>query len=430
VLECDTENNPEVLVIAYYFPPMGLSGVQRTLKFVKYLPDFGWNPVVLTTDSPSYYAFDDTLLSELPEDIAVYRAPESGKKSKIKPVAKKFPNYFIQKTGRYFLQIFKQPDTKIHWKKYALKSAEEIIKDHDIRIIFSTAPPFTDFLIGKELSEKYDIPLVVDYRDTWVDNPFHFFPTIWHKNYNINLEKSILTFAERAFVTTRHAKELLLKRYRFLSHDDVVIIPHGYDAEDFEAAASGNDTDPSSGKFVLTHSGLFQDDRTPRYFLKGLNQFLKKNPSARQDIELRFVGLMRNSHTKLIKKYKLDDICTLTGYLNHRDAVRQLIDSDVLWMTVNDTVRTPGKLYEYIGAEKPIFYIGPQGQMASIVNDTKAGFTAGSKDVKKIAKIFAEMYDLWKSGSLPVPDKQNAAAYNRRNLTSSLARNLSLHSKM
>lgn len=420
------QNNLNVLVIAYYFPPMGLSGVQRTLKFVKYLPDFGWNPVVLTTDNRSYYAYDETLMNDIPEGTLVYRASENNKQSNIKSKPRKFPNYLKQKAGRYFLQIFKQPDTKIHWKKFALAKAEEIIRQHDIKAIFATAPPFTDFLIGKELSEKFDIPLLVDYRDSWVDNPFHFFPTMWHKNYNINLEKAVLTMAEKAFVTTRAAKEQLLKRYRFLSHDDIIILSHGYDPDDFK------DSKVSTGnrKLTFTHSGLFQDDRTPKYFLKAMNLFLKENKDARQNIEIRFIGLMRTSHLRLIKRYKLNDVSFLPGYLQHQEAVNHLIESDVLWMAVNDTIRTPGKLYEYIGAMKPILYIGPKGPMSTLVSDTKAGFIAGTKNVKEIKSIIEDIYRLWKSGNLPAADKTNSENYNRKNLTGSLARYLSLHSKM
>jgi glycosyltransferase involved in cell wall biosynthesis len=422
------ENKFNALIIAYYFPPMGLSGVQRTLKFVKYLPDFGWNPVVLTTaDTNSYYAYDETLLDEIPEGIEVFRAPEKKSISKSKVKAKKFPNYFKQKIGRYILQIFKQPDTKIHWKKFAVAKAEEIIKQHDIKIIFATAPPFTDFLIGKELAEKYDIPLVIDYRDSWVDNPFHFFPTLWHKNYNLKLEKSILTIAEKAFVTTRFAKELILKRYRFLSHDDIVILPHGYDPEDFGKTPKYSN---NHSKLVFTHSGLFQDDRTPKYFLKAINLFLKENKEARDILELRFVGLMRPSHLRLFKRYKLNDISNITGYVEHRESVAFIQSSDVLWLTVNDTIRTPGKLYEYIGARKPILFIGPKGQMSSIVSETKAGYLAETKKVKEIKLRIEEIYKQWKSNSLPVPSEEYANQFNRKNLTAVLARYLSLHSKM
>lgn len=422
------ENKFNVLIIAYYFPPMGLSGVQRTLKFVKYLPDFAWNPVVLTCDSNnSYYAYDESLLKDIPLNVKIYRAAEKKNISKIRKKSKKFPNYLTQKIGRFFLQIFKQPDTKIHWKKFALHKAEEIIRENDIKIIFATAPPFTDFLIAKELSQKFDIPFVVDYRDNWVDNPFHFFPTIWHKNYNIKLEKSILNFAEKAFVTTRFAKELILKRYRFLNYDDIVILPHGFDPQDFQETQINY---KENNRIVFTHSGLFQDDRNPKFFLKAMSLFLKENNIPRESIELRFIGLMRPSHLRLFKKYNLKDISLITGYVEHQAAIEYLKTSDVLWLTLNDNIRSPGKLYEYIGARKTILFLGPRGQMSAIVNESNAGFVAESKKVKEIKKKIEEIYKLWQKNSLPIPSEEFVNQYNRKTISSVLARYLSLHSKI
>ena len=224
------ENN--TLVIAYYFPPMGLSGVQRTLKFVKYLTHYGWNPIVLTSETSDYYAYDEALTAELEQlNITVIKA---GKISKKKSKTRKFPSYFIQKLGRAFLQTFFLPDSKIGWKKYALEKAKFLFENYKIDVIFSTAPPYTDFLVARELSDKYNVPFIVDYRDTWVDNSFNFYPTPFHKSYHIKLEKEILTKSSKIIVTSRYSKETILKRYRFLSHNDVVIIPHGYDKEDFE----------------------------------------------------------------------------------------------------------------------------------------------------------------------------------------------------
>jgi hypothetical protein len=177
-------NEKKVLVISYYFPPMGLSGVQRTLKFVKYLPLYGWRPVVLTTSSSEFYAFDDTLSEELPDnEYRIYRTESKSKdlKGESKYKLKKFPSYLIQKIGRAVLQTIYQPDSKKPWLKHALKLGEEIINENQIDVIFATAPPFTDFLVAKELSSKFNIPFIVDYRDVWIDNPFHFYATPFHK---------------------------------------------------------------------------------------------------------------------------------------------------------------------------------------------------------------------------------------------------------
>jgi len=401
---------------------MGLSGVQRTFKFTKYLPDSKWFPYVLSTQANNYYAYDDNLLAELPDSVKVFRTESKASARQTNP----FPNYLFQKFGRYFLSFFNVPDTKIKWRKKALALAESIIAENNIDVIMGTAPPFTDFLLAYELSKKYDIPFVIDYRDIWVDNPYHYYPTPYHKNKNTQLEHEILAHSERIIVTTRFSKETLLRRYKFLNHADVMIIPHGYDSEDFERVSPEKRND---GKFVITHSGLFQDDRTPKFFLKALSSFLKSNPAAKEKIEIRFVGLMRPSHAKLIRKFKLDDNCKLFGYVTHSESIRHILDSDVLWLMMKDNVRSPGKLYEYLGAHKPIFINSPEGNMRQLAKDTGAAFVCDADDVALIESSFREMYDLWTNDKLPVPKKEFIAQFDRKNLTSLLAKELALACK-
>lgn len=406
-----------VLVIAYYFPPMGLSGVQRTLKFVKYLPDFGWNPIVLTCSDNSYYAFDETLLEELQnKNIEIFRTGETQKPKK----QVKFPSYFKQKMGRKLLQTIYQPDSKIKWKKSAVALGEEILKRRYVNVIFSTAPPYTDFLVAEELSDKTGIPFIVDYRDVWVDNPFNFYITPFHKNYSVKLETNILKKTKKIIVTSRHTKELLISRYKFLSHDDVSIIQHGYDPEDFQ----GLEKNKPNKKFVITHSGAFQDDRTPEYFLKALSSLIKKHSGLANQIEVRFVGLMRPSHQKLIKKYKLENIVTQTGYIAHQDAVKNLVESDALWLTLNDTVRSPGKLYEYFGASKPMLVCSPEGVIRKTALDSKAAIATNPKDTPGIEQAIKSFFDLWKSGNLPHPPQYFTEQFNRKELTRQLATEL------
>jgi len=415
-----------VLVIAYYFPPMGLSGVQRTVKFVKYLPYFGWNPIVLTSSSNKYFAFDETLLDDFNDkSIQIFRTkPKKNKKTNFK--VQKFPNYTLQKIGRIITQSIYQPDRFITWKKSAVELGEKIIQKNKIDAIFATAPPFTDFLVAQELSDKYKIPFLIDYRDVWVDNPFHYYLTPFHKSYSIKLEENLLKKTSKAIVTNRFSKEIILKRYRFISHDDIVIIPHGYDPDDFEGIEFNHNPD----FFTITHSGLFQDDRNPKYFLKAINQFIKKNPFAIDRLRLRFIGLMRNSHQKLLKKYNLLKITTLTGNLNHKEAVRHLLESDLLWLVVNDIYRSPGKLFEYFGASKPILICAPEGIMRKIALESKAAIGVDPKDVNEIEKAITTFYNLWSKKTLPVPAPEFVEQFNRKKLTQDLAKELTLISEL
>jgi len=419
-------NEKQVLIISYYFPPMGLSGVQRTLKFVKYLPFYKWKPIVLTTSSANFYAFDETLSKELPEEnYKVYRAgkSDSGFRRDNKYKIKKFPLYITQKIGRALTQTIFQPDSKRPWLKYALKKAEEIIKENNIDVIFATAPPFTDFLVAEKLSSKFGLPYIIDYRDVWIDNPFHFYATPFHKLYSIKLESKILTHAFKAIVTIRNTKELLLKRYRFLSHNDIEIIPHGFDPDDFDYTLT--ESKPKD-KFIITHSGLFQDNRTPKYFLKAVDMFFKKRPEAKNKTELRFIGLMRKNHLKLIKNYGLSENVKLLGYLNHKETIKNILHSDVLWLMLMDNVRSPGKLYEYFAARKSILACVPDGSIKKLLEESEAAYITKPDDVNEIYNGLNTLYDLWKNDNLFFPKISFVEQFNRKILTGDLAKNLEL----
>lgn len=415
-----------VLIIAYYFPPMGLSGVQRTVKFVKYLPDFGWKPFVLTTGSSRYFAFDESLLNDFKDKpVEIFRT-NTKKSQKNDHKIQNFPNYTIQKIGRVLTQAIYQPDRFIKWKKSAIELGEKIIKENKIDAIFATAPPFTDFLVALELAEKYDIPFIMDYRDVWVDNPFHYYVTPLHKSYSIKLEENLLKKTSKAIVTNRFAKEIILRRYKFISHDDIAIIPHGYDPDDFKEIEFNH----NPNFFTITHSGLFQDDRNPKYFLKAVSQFLKNNPSAIDKLRLRFIGLMRKSHQKLLKKYNLQKITTLTGNLSHRESIKNLLESDLLWLVVNDIYRSPGKLFEYFGAEKPILICAPEGIMRKTALESKAAIGVDPKDIKEIEQALSTFYNLWSKNTLPKPSPEFVKLFNRKKLTQDLAKELTLISEL
>lgn len=420
--------NKQVLVIAYYFPPMGLSGVQRTLKFVKYLPYFGWDPVVVTTNSPAYYAYDNTLLDDLHNEISIYRTEEDvakylkkkGKKEQEEVI--EYPSKFKQKFFRIISQTFFQPDSRILWKKHAIKACEKAIEENDIKAIFATAPPFTDFLVAKEISEKYDIPFIVDYRDLWVDNAFYFYATPFHKNYSSGLESDVLNVSSKIIVITRHMKEKLITRYSHLSHDDIAIIPHGFDPEDFDGI---NRSNKKNEKFTITHSGLFPDDLTPEFFLKALAEFKKQNNMGGKFVS-RFVGVMRNEHKALISKYNLEEETELLGYLPHRETVQKLSESDILWFMITNNIATPSRMFEYIGSGKPFIACVPEGNIREIAEDSGASVVCDPKNTDEMLFGLNKYHNLWKNNSLPSVSHSFANKFNRKLLTENLAKELEL----
>ncbi len=426
-----------VLVIAYYFPPMGLSGVQRTLKFVKYLPQNGWRPIVLTTSDSNHYAYDYSLNSDIPTEALVYTTGDpkpggnleadysnEGHDNPIK-IPKKYPSAWLQKLKRIISLTFLQPDSKKFWKKKALASAEKIFSEHKIDCIFASGPPYTSFLVARELSVKFNVPYVLDYRDLWVGNAYYYYPTPFHKKYAQKLEKLALTRAERITVINRDMKESILRRYDVVTHEDISILPHGFDAEDFSGVYGNIDTN----FFTLTHSGLFPDDLTPKYFLKAVKKLLDENPEIASKLRLRFIGILRRGDQKLIKKLGLQDITVSTGYVPHSEAVRNIMESDVLWMMIPNNIATPSRLYEYIGSGKPLLVSAAHGAIRQLAEQSGAAVTTDPKDIEQIKDAILQLYVLWKNGKLPTIDESYRNNFERKSLTEQLSKELLLSLK-
>jgi glycosyltransferase involved in cell wall biosynthesis len=421
------ESLREVLVIAYYFPPMGLSGVQRTLKFVKYLPQFGWRPTVLTVDEVGYFAQDDTLLGDLESrNVRIVRIPGAGpgklyrKKEVVKLPSERMRKFMSRASDTFFI-----PDNKIGWKKRAVRKALELHRETPFDLIFATAPPFTDFIIGADIKKRINKPLVFDYRDPWVEYPFKFYPTPLHKLWNVALERAALRASSHVVTTNRRVKELLIKRYPFLTYHDVDIIPQGYDPDDFRGAkrASGQAKSkaPARGKMRITYAGVFWEDRVPDHFLKALKQLFDRRPELRTQIEAWFVGHFRDENRQLVSALDLEDVVTVLGYLPHRECIQHLLSSDVLWLVVGDDLGSPGKAYEYIGARKPILGLAPDGFMKSTILEA-GGVVVPPKDVDGIEKAIESLFEQFRSRTLKAPPADVVEKYNRVSLTNSLVR--------
>lgn len=411
-----------VLVIAYYFPPLGLSGVQRTLKFVKYLPKFGWQPTVLTVTPTGYYAQDYSLLDELhPLHIEIVRAGslDPNRLFRKKGVIK-MPSEGWRKILTFLSDTFFIPDNKIGWKRKAIQAAEELFKRQPFDVIFATAPPFTDFLIGMELHKKCKKPLVIDYRDPWLDYPFKYYPTPIHKLLNYKLEKEVLRSSAKIICTNRRVKELILKRYKFLSYHDVIIVPQGYDPEDFQDGALPQPV--KKEKMVITHAGVFYADRTPKYFFQALKKIFSERPDLQEKIEACFIGNFHDDHRELAKEMGIEGNVILTGYLDHKRCVQHLMSADILWLMVGNDSQSPGKLYEYLGARKPILACIPDGFLKQTIEEAEAGVVVPPDDVNGIASNILRYYELYCSGNLPKPKEDVVQKYNREELANELAK--------
>jgi glycosyltransferase involved in cell wall biosynthesis len=412
----------KVLIIAYYFPPLGGSGVQRTLKFVKYLPQFGWQPTVLTVGNTAYYAKDDSLLKEIESlNIRIIRTQSTDPNSLIhkKKDIVKMPKERNRRILNFISDTFFIPDNKIGWKRHAVKAASEVLAKEKFDVIFATAPPATDFLIGVELKKRFKVPLVVDYRDSWLSYPFKFFPTPLHRYLHFRKEKMVLHKSDMITVTHRRVKEEILTRHRFLRHEDVVILPHGFDPEDLLVDNPG--VLPHIEKMRITYSGMFYGTKTPVYFLQALAKVFKENPQLRGRIEACFAGLFRPEHINLVNQLGLQNSVNLLGYLEHKESVRYLLASDVLWMMMQDDWETPGKIFEYIGAKKKILGCVPKGYMRTIIEEA-GGDCVEPTDVNAIAGKIVELYGKYERNELKGARPEIAEKYNRLKLTGELTK--------
>ncbi|PIW70159.1 MAG: glycosyl transferase family 1 [Ignavibacteriales bacterium CG12_big_fil_rev_8_21_14_0_65_30_8] len=415
----------KVLVIAYYFPPIGLSGVQRTLKFVKYFKNYNWEPTVLTTSDIGYYAHDNSLLKEVEDaNIKVERVTGGEINSLIKKNGTvKIPSEKIRKLFSYISQTFFIPDNKVNWSKKAIEKAREILKREKFDIIFVTAPPFSTFNMAVELKKEFNVPLVIDYRDLWFESYFSFYPTLLHKSMQKKMEYNALKAADKITVTNRVIKEKIMNTYQFLSYDDVTILTHGFDPMDFKNLEPEKRTNK---RMIISYSGIFMEYNSPEYFLKAFKEISIERPEIAANIELHFIGFLRKENKKLVKKLQLEDFVKDFGYIEHKEAVRKLVSSDLLWFMIgkkqNIDALLPGKLFEYVGSKKPILACIPDGAAKNVLQKYGASFITDPFNINEIKSAIIKVYELYKNNNLPKPDENFIEQYRRDFLTEQLCK--------
>lgn len=415
----------KVLVIAYYFPPKGLSGVQRILKFVKYLPKSNWMPTVLTSDLNAYYAYDETLMKELDnEAIKIVRVGSKDVSSLIpKKGTVKMPPEWLRIVLSFISSCIFLPDNKKSWARNALEKGRELLKSGDFDLIFVTGPPFSAFLTAAKLSEESGVPLALDYRDLWFGNYFAIYPTFVHKFFIKRMEYRCVKAANKIFVINRSIKEKIMQYFTFVQHTDVSIVSHGYDPEDFKNVIPHPKT---HNRMILTHSGLFYEYVTPYYLLHAFKKLLIEHPDIGNNIELMFVGLLRKSLTKLVKRLGLEAHVNITGYVSHTEAVSKILMSDVLWVMVgrarNSDAHTPSKIFEYFGTRKPIFGMVVDGAAKHIIEEYKAKYICDPYKIEEIKAMLIKMHADYIHKRFPKADDEVVEKYRRDNLTDQLAK--------
>lgn len=412
-----------VLIVAYYFPPLGLSGVQRTAKFAKFLGRYGWRPTVLTVAPTGYYAFDDSLLREVEAagvEIVRTSSLDANRLFRKKGVVR-LPSEFLRKTAGAIGDFFFIPDTKIGWKRRALAAALELTSKTKFDAILATAPPQTDFLIGMELKRRTGIPLLLDYRDAWLEYPFKTWPTLLHLWLHRRLEREVIHASDGIVTTHRRVKESLLRRHRELNYHDVTIISQGFDAEDFTGTVRRAG---AAGRMRIVHAGTFYGRRSPDILLRAVRNVLASRPDLRSRFDIRFVGAQRKQDLRLVKKLGLESVVTFEGYLEHRACVHMMRSTDVLWYVIDNDMQSPGKLYEYFAAGNPILASVVDGYTREEIEDCGAARCVPLLDVAAHERALLDLLKAFDEHTLPRVSEKFSERYDRFRLTGAMAKQL------
>ncbi|MBU2507889.1 MAG: glycosyltransferase family 4 protein [Bacteroidetes bacterium] len=422
----------KVLVIAYYFPPMGLSGVQRTLKFTKYLKEYNWRPTVLTSGKTGYYAHDLSLLKEAEDaEIEIVRTEAFDLNSMLANFGTiKMPSEKIRKLLSLLSKTFLIPDNKISWSIKAYKKAKELLSKEKFDAIYITLPPFSPFTIASRLKKEFNLPLIVDYRDLWYGNHFAFYPTPYHKFRHKKQEEMALRSTDHVIAVNRKIKEHLLTTYKFLSFENITIIPHGFDPADF------NNIKPvftENDKIKVLYTGIFYESITPKYLFKAFRELSIERPDIAENYEFHFIGYLRKENMNLVKQLGLEAFIFDHGYMDHKEVVRYISYADFLWVMLNDEKNmqmvSAGKLFEYFGTKKPILATVPEGASRTAATQYSASYITDPRDITAIKNALIKMRTDFINGNIPSPNDEFVLTHDRKFLTKQLAQILQFNVK-
>lgn len=402
-----------ILIIAYYFPPAGGAGVQRTVKFVKYLPGYGWIPDVLTVHMRYYRLCDETISSEVSTDIAMHTTSSL-------QIPTWLPWRLRNMAARWLLLV----DEQLGWYPFAIQKGNRLLQNGDIEAIYSTSPPYTDHLIGYSLKKSSSLPWVADFRDPWVGNFARQLPTRFHKGLDHKLEKLVIHHADRVIVVSDEMRSELLARYHDIPGDKVVVITNGFDSADFERAKP---VVYSQERMTIVYTGSFYSrELTPQNFLMGLELAIASGRIPRSRIQVFLVGNIGRLAIDMVNKSNISELIHVTGYLPHEESIAHLINADLLLLIIGSSSSSKavltGKLFEYLAAGKPILALVPPGAAASMIQDTRSGVVVHPDNIQNISDTLVEMYALWLQNDLIIyPDQDLIEKYDRRSLTAKLA---------
>lgn len=444
-----------ILYIAYFFPPLGGSGVQRTLKFVKYLPMYDKLPIVVTVKEGHNFAYDEEMIKEVPKSVKIYRS-DSGESLWLRKQIERVNKFVVSiksrrtikndkeiktvdkvdveekdlpssmtikdKIFRYLEYNYYVPDTKIRWYKNAINDIiNRVLEREEIDLIFSTSYPYTDHLIALEIKKRTNKPWVVDLRDPWVGNKFIYDRyNEKRKEKEIKLEAEVIKYADKVINVTENITNMYIERYPEYK-DKFITITNGFDINDKVEEKM------ESKKFIINYSGIIVDGQSPEVFLKVIEELVKENSDFKNDLLVKFTGTIVNKYKCLLDNEDIKSNIEVNGYAAHNVVLKDMKKASINLVILPDTEESKGiytgKIFDYILSEKPILGIMPLGGVASeLINSKKIGVAVDYNDFDGIKAFIKKTYSAWKSGEdLNTSSITVCNEFDRRSLTKKLS---------
>lgn len=429
----------KILIITYYWPPAGGPGVQRWLKFAKYLPDFGWQPIIYTPENPSYPLLDESLLKDVPENLEIittkiwepYQLAEKLNKSNKKFKAGQFDvgknQSWKSKLSIWIRGNFFIPDARVFWVTPSVKFLEQYLKTHKIDTIVTSGPPHSLHLIGLQLKKKFpNLQWVADFRDPWTEISYyqHLKLTQRADQKHRQLEADVFNNADVTLATSYTDAENFRKKGA-----KAVCITNGFDEDaTFNSEITNSALTPisPSNHFTLSYIGVLEQLRNPVNLWKILNDLLQENNDFAQHFTLKFAGRVDDKIVKTLQSSNIKNHIVDLGYLSHDQAIKEMQSSEMLLITNFPNTSSkgiiPGKIFEYLATGKQILSFGPEGaDVSKILEDTQAGKHFNYQDDDAIKTFILEKFELWKRGAL-LENVQNIEQFSRKHLTQKLVK--------
>ena len=418
----------KILIISYYWPPAGGPGVQRWLKFVKYLPDFNIEPHVYIPENPTYPLVDEKLQSEVSEKAIIvknkifepYGLASVFSKKKTKNISSgiipnKKKQSFVEKAMLWVRGNIFIPDARIFWVKPSIIFLRKYLVENNIDTVITTGPPHSLHLIGLQLKKEMQINWITDFRDPWTTIGYHDKLQLsnWAAKTHKNLEREVLNTCDAVIVTSPTTK----KEFEMLTSKPIQVITNGYDVERVEKK-------PLDEKFTLAHIGSLLSERNPLVLWTVLNELVSENALFASHFELKLIGAVSNEVISSIKEQGLEHNMNLLGYVSHEKALQEQKSSQVLLLIEIDSEETkciiPGKLFEYMVSDRPILALGPVGaDFEQIIKSTNTGVFFTYNEKQTLKNQILVYFEAYLNRSLNV-NAVGLQKYSRKSLTGNL----------